>query len=63
MERLIKKSERKVSGVKSTHKRYLCAEINWEDRLILLLGHRGTGKNNFTFTTSLFKKEWKHLFR
>jgi len=56
MERLIKKSERKVSGVKSTHKRYLCAEINWEDRLILLLGHRGTGKTTLLLQHLYSKK-------
>ena len=44
MERLIKKSERKTNGIKRTHKRYLYSKINWNDRLILLLGHRGTGK-------------------
>lgn len=57
MERLIKKSERKTNGIKKTHKRYLYSTINWNDRLILLLGHRGTGKTTLLLQHLYSRKE------
>ncbi len=44
MELLISKSERRASLVKAQHKRYLFDQIDWEQRLILILGYRGVGK-------------------
>ena len=44
MEKLIQKSERKVKHLSAKHRRSLYDNIDWKDRLILLLGHRGTGK-------------------
>ena len=44
MERLLQKSDRKATAVKGKDKRYLYHKIDWQQQLILLLGHRGTGK-------------------
>ena len=44
MEYLINKSNKKIQNTKSNFKRYLFTKIDWTQRLILILGHRGTGK-------------------
>lgn len=44
MEWLIEKSERKVQQIKHLQKRYLFERIDWTQRLIVILGYRGTGK-------------------
>lgn len=44
MDKLIQKSERKLKHLSIKHKRSVFKDISWQDRLILLLGHRGTGK-------------------
>ncbi|NBC57908.1 MAG: AAA family ATPase [Bacteroidetes bacterium] len=44
MKNLIEKSKRKVAQVKTMPYRGLYNEIDWNERLILLLGHRGAGK-------------------
>lgn len=44
MEYLIEKSSRKSELVQSKKKRYLYGQIDWEQRLIILLGYRGAGK-------------------
>ncbi len=44
MERLIKISEKKRGSVKQLFRRYLFNQIDWHQRLILILGHRGVGK-------------------
>jgi predicted AAA+ superfamily ATPase len=44
MDRFISKSERKRNEVTDTFVRYLWKEVDWSQRLILLLGHRGVGK-------------------
>lgn len=44
MERLIKKSKRKIEQLNLTKHRAIYDEIDWDERLVLLLGHRGTGK-------------------
>ncbi|WP_114750924.1 ATP-binding protein [Pleomorphovibrio marinus] len=44
MERLIKLSERKQTQSLPQFQRYLTDQIDWDQRLILLLGHRGVGK-------------------
>ncbi|MFV0344774.1 MAG: ATP-binding protein [Bacteroidales bacterium] len=44
MERLIKLSVKKASTVSTHFQRYLYADIDWEQALSLILGHRGTGK-------------------
>ena len=36
--------ERNIAGVSSGFKRYLYKEINWDNRLIIITGARGTGK-------------------
>ena len=44
MNRFILKSEKKRNEVTDTFVRYLWKEVDWSQRLILLLGHRGVGK-------------------
>lgn len=44
MNRFILKSEKKRNEVSDTFVRYLWKEVDWIQRLILLLGHRGVGK-------------------
>lgn len=44
MERFIEKSERKGRLVKDKQKRYLFEQIDWTQRLIVILGFRGAGK-------------------
>lgn len=44
MDHFVRKSERKKSEVLIDFERYLSREIDWNQRLILLLGHRGVGK-------------------
>ncbi|SHN20210.1 hypothetical protein SAMN04488057_11079 [Cyclobacterium lianum] len=44
MESLIRKSERKASFVKGKKRRYLYGQIDWEQKLIIVLGYRGSGK-------------------
>jgi predicted AAA+ superfamily ATPase len=51
MERIIKHFQKKLKSNIPNFKRYLYNEIDWEQRLILILGHRGAGK-----TTLLLQK-------
>ncbi|WP_209331252.1 ATP-binding protein [Lunatimonas salinarum] len=44
MEGLIRKSERKARSVKERKRRYLYEKIDWDQKLIILLGYRGSGK-------------------
>jgi predicted AAA+ superfamily ATPase len=44
MERLIKYSNRNLKNLKTSFQRYLFQKIDWDQRLILILGHRGSGK-------------------
>ncbi len=44
MEYLINKSNKKTQHTKTEFKRYLFSKIDWQQRLTLILGHRGTGK-------------------
>jgi predicted AAA+ superfamily ATPase len=44
MNKLIQKSERKIKQFSVKHRRSVFDDIYWEDRLIILLGHRGSGK-------------------
>jgi uncharacterized protein len=44
MEDLIEKSERKTKLVLGKKRRYLYEQIDWEQKLILVLGYRGAGK-------------------
>ncbi|AFL85899.1 putative ATPase (AAA+ superfamily) [Belliella baltica DSM 15883] len=44
MERLIKTSEKTIKGFNQGFKRYLIDQVDWDQRLILILGHRGVGK-------------------
>jgi len=44
MEYLIEKSDRKIQFIKGKPKRYLFDKIDWEQRLVLILGYRGVGK-------------------
>jgi len=46
MQSLIQKSDRKLKQLNLKHRRSSFSEIDWNDRLILLLGHRGTGKTS-----------------
>ena len=44
MERLVQNSKRKKAAKLPAFTRYLFETIDWNQRLILILGHRGTGK-------------------
>lgn len=44
MEHLKEKSERKAKLVQDKKQRYLYGQIDWTQRLIIVLGYRGTGK-------------------
>lgn len=44
MERLIKLSQRKTDSVKMGFKRFLYTEIDWNQPLTIIIGHRGAGK-------------------
>ena len=44
MERLVQNSKRKKGAKLPDFRRYLYDGIDWSQRLILILGHRGTGK-------------------
>lgn len=44
MERILEYSNRKREATLSPFRRYLFTSIDWSQRLILILGHRGTGK-------------------
>jgi predicted AAA+ superfamily ATPase len=44
MERLVQNSKRKKGAKLPAFTRYLFETIDWNQRLILILGHRGTGK-------------------
>lgn len=44
MENLIAKSERKTKLVQGKKRRYLYEQIDWEQRLSIILGYRGVGK-------------------
>lgn len=58
MEKLIKKSERKLKQLTKKHHRSIFTEINWDERLVVLLGHRGTGKT--TLLLQNFKSNPEH---
>lgn len=45
LNRLIQISKRKLEKLQFQEKRYLFQEIDWNQRLIVLLGHRGVGKS------------------
>ena len=44
MQRLIDTHNRVIQQTKTTIKRHLFREINWDNRLIAITGQRGTGK-------------------
>ncbi|TVR79509.1 MAG: ATP-binding protein [Saprospirales bacterium] len=44
MELLIEKSDRKAKEVRDQQRRYLYEQIEWNQRLIVILGYRGAGK-------------------
>lgn len=44
MESLIEKSERKAKSTLGLKKRYLFEQIDWSQKLIVILGYRGSGK-------------------
>lgn len=44
MDAIISYSNRKITQLKQSFERYLMKDIDWEQRLIVLLGHRGSGK-------------------
>ncbi|MBR4616998.1 MAG: ATP-binding protein [Kiritimatiellae bacterium] len=41
---LLDTSARLVSNVEMSHRRYLCPQIDWDDKLICIKGPKGTGK-------------------
>lgn len=56
VEPLIRASERLVAETEMDFRRYLCAEIDWNDRLICIKGPKGTGK------TTLILQHMKETF-
>jgi predicted AAA+ superfamily ATPase len=58
MEKLIHKSERKAQASKEKKKRYLFSQIDWIQKLIIILGYRGTGKTTMVlqYLSSLNRK-------
>ncbi|MFN4285687.1 MAG: ATP-binding protein [Lacibacter sp.] len=57
MERFIEKSERKGRLVKDKQKRYLFEQIDWSQRLIVILGFRGAGKTTLVLQHMLGVRE------
>ena len=47
MDRLFQYSASRINSVDTSFKRYLWDEINWNNRLIVITGARGTGKTTF----------------
>lgn len=47
MEKLIQFSSSRIQSVTTRFKRYLWNRINWENRLIVIIGARGVGKTTF----------------
>ena len=45
MNRIIKHFQKKLKSNIPEFRRYLYHEIDWSQRLILILGHRGSGEN------------------
>lgn len=58
MENLIQKSEAKTEAASGLAKRYLFQQIDWAQRLIVILGYRGSGKTTLMlqFLSSTSKK-------
>ena len=57
MERLIKLSQRKTKLVKTEFKRFLYDEIDWNQPLVLIKGHRGAGKTTILLQRAKELKE------
>ena len=53
---LLDTSERLVSNVEMAHRRYLCPQIDWSDKLICIKGPKGTGK------TTLMLQHMREVF-
>ena len=53
---LLDTSERLVSNVEMAHRRYLCPQIDWNDKLICIKGPKGTGK------TTLMLQHMREVF-
>ena len=51
MQKLIVISERRSNQLKQQYKRFLFHEIDWNQKLIVLLGHRGVGKTTMLLQT------------
>ncbi len=60
MENLKEKSERKTKLVLDKKRRYLYGRIDWGQRLIIVLGYRGSGKTTLIlqYLSSAHKKEF-----
>ena len=56
MEQIFKYSQLKLSKTSMDFKRYLLNEIEWEDRLIGIIGARGVGKT--TLMLQQLKKQY-----
>ncbi len=57
MERLIKLSQRKTKAVRTEFKRFLYAEVDWSQPLVIIKGHRGAGKTTFLLQRAKELKE------
>jgi len=49
MEKLIQRFDRKIATTSTVFSRYLLDEINWNDRLIAIIGLRGVIKTTLLF--------------
>jgi len=62
MERLIRISEKKCAAIGINLKRFIYDQIDWDQRLSIILGHRGAGKTTLLLQhANLFAKEAIYL--
>jgi len=51
MQQLFSTFHQQLNRVSTDFKRYLYQEVHWQNRLIAIIGSRGTGKNNVVDST------------
>ncbi|WP_338229009.1 ATP-binding protein [Algoriphagus taiwanensis] len=62
MDRLITLSKRKLEVLSFSFARYLFEKIDWEQRLILILGHRGAGKTTLMLQKMQSEKREESIY-
>ncbi len=60
MNKLIQQFQSRLKSLNFTFKRYLCKQINWNNRLIAIIGARGVGKT--TLLLQHIKENHKDTF-